>query len=376
MKTKILSLCAMCVCALALNAQSLLVATLTHDETTTAYYGPKALIEACQNANHGDIINLSAGSFVGGTITKAVSIRGAGMKASSMTTIAGSISFEIPLNETTETVKLEGLYMPIGYSIYVKGYFDNTFICKCSLSKLSIKTNSNMENLYVVNSIFQGNGSYNYLDFRFNNATETTNCCIDVSDFTSPISATFVNCFMQVPTGCIKSNQTAHCINCIVGCYYDNGTVDNNNNSSIYTSFDNCILFNPLSGYTGYVPGVVTRNSILIDGLTWNKSSNSYIYNKGQNCLENMTYEQVFKTFEGRYSFDEDYTLTDSIATAFLGSDGTQVGIYGGSAPFSKELSYPQITKMDVADKATDGTLRIDIEISSPIQPEENENNE
>ena len=65
---------------------------------------------------------------------------------------------------------------------------------------------------------------------------------------------------------------------------------------------------------------------------------------------------------------DSDYMkdLTDEAKATYLGSDGTPVGMFGGSLPFSFTPTYPQITKMNVASKTTaDGKLSVDIEVSA-----------
>ena len=59
------------------------------------------------------------------------------------------------------------------------------------------------------------------------------------------------------------------------------------------------------------------------------------------------------------------YQLTDE-AAKYLGSDGKQVGLYGGSLPFSLKTNYPQIKKFTVAPESTsDGKLKIEIEIDA-----------
>lgn len=48
------------------------------------------------------------------------------------------------------------------------------------------------------------------------------------------------------------------------------------------------------------------------------------------------------------------------------GTDGTEVGIYGGSLPYDPTPTNPQITKFNVASKTTaDGKLSVDIEVKS-----------
>ena len=66
------------------------------------------------------------------------------------------------------------------------------------------------------------------------------------------------------------------------------------------------------------------------------------------------------------YLDDEMFELTDEAKTKYLGTDGTQVGIHGGSIPFDITPTNPQITKCNVASKSTiDGKLSVDIQINA-----------
>ena len=79
------------------------------------------------------------------------------------------------------------------------------------------------------------------------------------------------------------------------------------------------------------------------------------------------TFEEVFKSYRaGDYTEGETYELTDEAKAKFLGTDGTEVGMYGGVLPYTSTPSYPQITKMNVANKTTaDGKLSVEIEVSA-----------
>lgn len=66
------------------------------------------------------------------------------------------------------------------------------------------------------------------------------------------------------------------------------------------------------------------------------------------------------------YSDDKDYKLTDEAKAIMKGTDGTEVGIYGGSLPYDPTPTNPQISKFNVAAKTTaDGKLSVDIEVKS-----------
>ena len=77
-------------------------------------------------------------------------------------------------------------------------------------------------------------------------------------------------------------------------------------------------------------------------------------------------FNKVFKTFTGSYSEAQQFELSDEAKTTYLGTDGTEVGMHGGVLPYDTTPSYPQITRMNVANKTTaDGKLSVEIEVSA-----------
>lgn len=103
----------------------------------------------------------------------------------------------------------------------------------------------------------------------------------------------------------------------------------------------NCIVLTFCNNYFENIPN--TTNKILTD------------------------YTAFFKTYTGDEldKLDsETFELTDEAKTKYLGTDGTEVGIYGGILPFDPTPTNPQITKCNVASKSTaDGKLSVDIEV-------------
>ena len=99
MKKAFLSLVAF-VFATVCFAQQTLVATLTHGEEVTMFYGTYAYRDAMAAAVDGDVINLSGGAFQACTINKAVSIRGTGVDAAQPTFIINNFDINIPAETT------------------------------------------------------------------------------------------------------------------------------------------------------------------------------------------------------------------------------------------------------------------------------------
>ena len=116
---KKLFLCLVSLLTVTVNyAQNTLVATLSHGENVQVFYGAKALVDAHNAAENGDIITLSSGNFSIASITKAVTIRGAGMydsedKSIKATTISSNGSFGLTLNipkNLSQQLIVEGVY--------------------------------------------------------------------------------------------------------------------------------------------------------------------------------------------------------------------------------------------------------------------------
>ena len=73
---------------------------------------------------------------------------------------------------------------------------------------------------------------------------------------------------------------------------------------------------------------------------------------------------EIFENYNSTFTYTSDYHLS-SFGATFLGNDGTEVGIYGGNVPFSRQYSYPIITKCEVGQRTDEnGMLTVDIEVS------------
>ena len=307
-----------------------MLATLKHEETITTFYGARALKDAYAAATHGDVITLSSGSFTATDIEKAITIRGAGMgidttKVVEPTVISGDFKINIT-EETSAKFVLEGIYSnnTISYDI-----LKNAMFLKCRLKAITGTNNAKLEN------------------------------------------ATFMHCriaeLLQLFSDC-----SATCVNCAI--YYPISV----NSSTSNFEFLNCVLCNPY-GKGPQIKSSILRNSIIICGWSIDSSCSCY-YNvaidnseffKGiPNSTNNYgDYTDLFKTWIGTPFAEidnETFELTEEAKTKYLGSDGTEVGIYGGSYPFDSTPTNPQITKCAVASKSTaDGKLSVDIQVSA-----------
>lgn len=312
----LMAVVAMAVCSVSAFAQNTLVATLTHGDEVSMFYGTNALQQACSAATHGDVINLSGGKFQSTKITKAVAVRGTGIHDANPTYIVNGFEVEIPAN-VTEKLSFEGCR--ITSMMTIKGTLSNAYFLKSSLAGVSVySSNGKMDNGMFVNCDVYGMSLY--------------------GQSTAQIINSYVEHFSN-------SGKLASFVNCVV---------NTSANPAIYknSQFVSCIMYQT-NGYC--FPS--TSTAINCVGLDANK--NAF---RDMSLKENCSYAGMDIFQESNVWKD----LTDEAKAKYLGIDGTPVGKFGGMIPYDMTPSYPQITKMNVAAKTTaDGKLSVEIGVSA-----------
>lgn len=317
-------------------AQGSLLATLNHEGTISTFYGAQAWKNAHDAAVNGDVITLSSGTFVAVNITKAITVRGAGMgidstAVSEPTIITGDFTINIA-EPGSNRLTLEGIYS--NHKIYYTNVVNPLFL-KCRLKKVS----------------------YNYSEDVLKDASFIHCRIAEELSLGTNSSASCVNSVIQAPYS--KDNYTSNFefINCVI--VFTGSTYLNSVSSS---SFKNCIF---RAVYTSdYVSGSSTAYNCVGLGST-------NIFKNVTNATNKIVsdFASIFKTYTGAkldLLDSENFQLTDAAKTQYLGTDGTEVGIYGGNLPFDPTPSNPQITKCNVAAKSTaDGKLSVDIEVNA-----------
>ena len=320
-KTFFLVMLALMMCGANALAQSPLMATLSHDGKISTFYGSSAFQQAHAAAANGDVITLSSGSFAGENITKAVTIRGAGMEVDTVhaiepTVLTGNFNINIA-DSIADILTMEGVYHNQKIEVF---NLKNAMFLKCRFHNFSYTNNTSvMKDLNFINCriAYEFYGSKN-------------------------ASASFVNTVVKTVNGIYGGHYSL--INSIV---FSVGVDD--------SEFKNCILVDLIS-----------------------KSSCSYYNNLfindnegALNNIPNTTNVQVKKddariaNLLGDYSDSNPYELSEEAKNIVKGTDGTEVGIYGGSIPYDATPTNPRITKFEVAQKTTaDGKLSVDIEVN------------
>lgn len=300
------------------------VATLQHGDDISVFYGTNAFVAAHDAAADGDIVTLSSGSFnVPSTITKAITLRGAGVVSD---TIAGTAPTLFP-----QVVKIHVENNSIPFQ--VEGVlFSNIMYYETMINPKFTRCNFN--NITYSNSYMMSNAQF-------------VNCMIMDFDFSRTYNTTLINSVVWKPNY-IDVNHMALIYNSIIrrptSVNFSGLSAFNSifiDDEDYYTLSSTCSFFNCI-------------------GVFNDPFGNAYT----SSCTTYSSYEDVFENFTGTFSLEEPFILKDEIATGFLGSDGTQVGIHGGFMPYSNRPSYMVLKRCNVANKSTiDGKLSVEIEV-------------
>lgn len=192
-------------------------------------------------------------------------------------------------------------------------------------------------------------------------------------------NATFANCrIVNLSLECYSTvSCSASCINSIIqditGSHFDlKNCVIKFFNTGVYAQkwvdnslLVNCIIYGAGNSSSSFPASTTAYNCVEVNNYT---SANTF-KNIPNNTNKYSTCEAVFKTYTGvniGTVEEETFELTETAKATYLGTDGKQVGIYGGMLPFDTTPSNPRITKCNVAAKSTaDGKLSVDIEVKA-----------
>lgn len=300
------------------------VATLQHGDDVSVFYGIHAFVQAHTAAQTGDIITLSSGTFVPTTITKAITLRGAGCAVDTMANIIPTIfDEEITLNvaDTANFLTIEGILF-MGEVTHRTLY--NPKFYRCNFSDFNSGTFIN----------------------KMHNA-QFVNCIINSFDFYNALNTILINSVVWSPR-----------------------YINNDSPVELYNSIMKVSGFSALSAYNSIIVRETSNkpdfNCSFINCIGINTYNSQSPFGSGYTvgCTTYATYSEVFESFTGEFSLDESFVLKDEIATSILGNDGSQVGIHGGIMPYSNIPSYMLRTNVSVPNHSNiDGTLNVEIEV-------------
>ena len=309
-------------------------ATLIHGDQTSVYYTSNAFTQAYSAAQDGDIIVLSAGSFGSASITKSITIYGRGYETDTESGLAPTyFDLQIHAKESYDELGNQVYTYP---TLRVEGLNGN-------ISVYSDSHGAVIRNLVVRKCKGQ-----------FSMSADSENCLISqcvCSYFTAP--------------GLGKKASTLNIENSWLNNVGGNADYKNTIN------FDHCIIY----GYSGdavahYTNSIFCRNSL----QTYSTSSNN-IFVSSTGSTETIDANGNWKGVSNTLVWAEanengDYAATKTFALKFpakyVGTDGTEVGINGGHAPFDRISPIPRILAADVDLRtAEDGKLNVNFKVEA-----------
>lgn len=308
MKRFFLLLISAIACGMGVMAQDNLVATLQHGSDIQAFYGEDALSVAHEIAEDGDIITLSAGLFKGCEITKALAIRGDGMWRTSIT---GETSFTLP-QKTLHTLSLEGLQL--------SPQNDITF------------TGTDGSEKVVISKCIIGIGYYNIYFVR---------CSVTLIQ-----SASWATSLVS------RTGSHLTCINSLIcgldcyGCELQNCNLSYTGYYIDHSTIKNCIVY-----YCTALDVSNTSSHCLVHSSSSGFSDSWYVDARDGISLQSNDF------------LNDNHQLYEEAAATYIGTDGTQIGIFGGMYPWDETPNYAWVKTLDVIGSHKNGKLNVKINV-------------
>ena len=265
---------------------------------------------AMSAATDGDTLYLTAGEFPGFTISKKITVRGAGTS----TKITGDVTINIAGTPTLTQTLLEGVDLySSSKNVVLSSAMKGVKIKQCSMYKLLTNASNSdviidrchigdelrfsdnyIKSMTVLNSVIRI--GYNYRSEK--NIINFINCDIIVY-YPYQIAGTFVNCSITR-----KYNSSDSIKNC---------------------SFVNCLF-------------------------KWDASSYFASSTTSQQCYFDATCDWDAATFE---------------SLGYMGNDGRVVGLMGGATPYTLELAVPKVTESQISLDPETRVLNVNIKVSA-----------
>lgn len=340
---KIITLCVALFATISIYAQEQM-AILSHNDSLSSYYGLNAFIDAYNAAVTGDMITLSSGTFTATNISKAITIRGngfeedtiAGTRPTILTKSNGNIQLDVP-SDSIYSLEIEG----VQFSNITFVHLSSPHFTKCRFSHFGGTYATDMRDAVFTNCVMTEFDLYHGASGATHRNTNMVNCVILGFTGLTPNNCKLYNCIAGLSNSSIsvvKNDGPAYtCTNCIL---YTSAPSNVTNNTSYCT---NCI-------------GINTGSDTLL----------SYFSNTQHGNHNFFGFQSVFTFFTGQLNYGLYFDLLDTIANTITGTDGTEIGVYGGMVPFTSRVNSSRYVRCNVAPHTTlDGKLSVDIQVVS-----------
>lgn len=303
MKKTIYAIAMMLMTSVASFAQEEDAKVILQSGVNTTMYNGSSLSTAIGAAKKGDIIYLSEGTYTGFTIDKEILVRGVGEK----TYIEGEITIAIPDEPTMTTPVLEGVWSG---NINITKAVTDFVIRNCRFGDLTVSASlpnglidrCHIDGTMTLNTYTNTVTVKNTKIYSINGESGTNNQCF------------FKNCNIYT-----------------IGSYNSAG------------KFENCVL----AATHGW------RFSEMTKCAMYPNNESTTIVNDG--CYFN-NYGIERHTLEASY---------DLVSGNYLGTDGTVIGVYGGSTPFTLDPQVAKVTESSFTVDATTKKLTVKLKVAA-----------
>lgn len=331
---KIFFLLVMAVSTITMSAQSV---ALNHEGTSTIFYGAQSLSQAYAQAVDGDVLYISGGSYGNLTVEKKLKIYGTGVNPNNTGATGISELGELYVRSTGSECHIEGIKassIKLNRAEYVT-------IRYCHVGEVYawLAHNLLMYNNIVWHAVRLGDTC------RMDRAAELSNGCVISNNY--------------IQNGLHRCRE-----NTIVNNIFRNKGVGDDFNSYSYelvaeaSVVENNIFASNPGGYGTWCAG---NNTVRKNITYWYEGADdNYGVGSNKNAEIFVDYDQ------SDFSFDKDMHLKEP--TKYIGTDGTEVGIYGGLFPWNTEVmpSNPHIMSNTSGTKTnSEGKLLLNVEVSA-----------
>lgn len=297
------------------------IATLHHDGGSTVFYGTTAFTTAYAAAVNGDTILLSSGTFTSpGNILKSLKIIGAGHYPDTVSTTAifrTLVSENLNFGNGTSNSLVEGMYFTNALVLNNTSPINNFRIIRCRVDGGILFNNTSAKDSVLIEACIANLNTNN---------TITNNLVIRNS-----IIPHLMRNITNGNASLIENNVFLH----YASDGYSTRAISNINNALI----KNNIFYNPISiTATGCN---FLNNLFSLADMSLSQPSNTFIGN-----YWGVSQSAIFVNQTGTsFSYSHNYHLQSP--SLWLGTDGTEIGIYGGNHPY-KESAVPSTPHIEI----------------------------
>lgn len=300
--------------------------------TTSLHLTFAAAVSAAQ---HGASIYLPAGNWNENvTISKRLNIYGVGHYPNSSPVVPGTSQISsITFTNNTDSTTMQGLiissYLNLGNGSGVT--IRNHYYLRCNF-------------IGGVNLAVSGS-----VDISNHVIKECIISSLIATNTTIPNNIIFTNCHLGIVGG--LRGQNIYFTNCIFG---NNNIFQNGNSRNLL--IENSIFMRTSADHFTYLESSIINNCIFFS------SSVNWGSNAGE---DNILTQNCAGTFENGnctgFSYTANYHLKSGSPGENAGTDGTDIGVYGGSAPFKDGglPVIPNIKQFSVSKNPVDGKIQV-----------------